>query len=586
MAPDLPRSHATSLKLTLILPYVVLIALLTGTIGVLSYWAGSRTVSTLSDRLLIEMAERISQAIDRHVHGSSAVLEAAFPDGMPAAPDIRDGWDGLRTRFWTATSLHTQPNDYVYYGNIAGQGIGLKRLGPNEAELRAKTRPEEHRRYSHFTGINGPLHYQSTEANLFDPRERPWFKLAQNAPSHTWTSVYIDFGIKDLVVTRARKVLSASGAFEGVVATDVSLLALNQFVDKLGMSVNGRAFIIQPGGELIAASGMHNVRQRGDGTMERVTSESSGDPVIQAVYAEIQPLFSALTPVSAARSLVLQDVEGQTIHVAFRHVIDSAGLDWIAVVAVPRSDILAGVTRHVLLVVGAGLLALALAVVIGLRVFGRVANDVSALSQAVRLVGGGEIDAPIDVQRTDEVGELARNFQRMRHELFTDPLTGIANRSALQHFLAALMRAPAQGAATEPFALLFIDLNRFKPLNDRHGHDNGDRALAEVAQRLRQTLRTEDHVARLGGDEFVAVLRGIPDHHAAQSVRAKVEAALLPPLTTLEGIPEGEEVTLGASVGVACYPEDGRDAQTLLKHADQDMYRDKKARSPGPESRI
>ncbi len=165
----------------------------------------------------------------------------------------------------------------------------------------------------------------------------------------------------------------------------------------------------------------------------------------------------------------------------YTQAIQSPRPIWLAVVAMPQSDMLAGIRRHVVLVGALGLLALGLALAIGLRIFGGVARDMRPLTHAVRRVGQGDIDAPIHVPRNDEIGELAHNFHHMRDRLFTDALTGVNNRSALHHILSALLAPPAQ-----PFALLFIDLNRFKPLNDRWGHDNGDRALAEVAQRMRQ----------------------------------------------------------------------------------------------------
>lgn len=123
-----------------------------------------------------------------------------------------------------------------------------------------------------------------------------------------------------------------------------------------------------------------------------------------------------------------------------------------------------------------------------------------------------------------------------------------------------------------------MDLNLFKPLNDRWGHDNGDRALTEVAQRLRQQVRAADHVARLGGDEFVVVLRDVDTLAKARTLADKLVATLSAPLTTLENIPAGEMVHLGASVGIALYPADGQDVQSLLRHADQQMYQDKAQR--------
>jgi len=570
-----PRS---SLKLSLVLPFIALIALLTGTLGVLWYWTGSRTVSTLSQQLMTEMASRISQAVDQHVQGSGAMLEAAFPEGLPAGPDIAKDLPALRERLWIATSLSGQAGDYAYYGNLAGQGIGLKRLGRDLGELRLKTRAEDHRRYYRVDGIAARPVAQALEAAPFDPRTRPWFERARAAKGHVWTPVYIDFNARDLVMTRARRVLSPAGEFEGVVATDVFMHALQQFVAGLHMVTGGRAFIFEPDGALIAASDMPNIREGRDGKPERVNAANCGDPLVEAIHAQLGPLLQPGGPAAGAPQLI--DAHGKAVQIAYRHIVDNAGLDWIAVVALPHDDMLAGMRRHVVLVAALGLLALGLALALGLRVFGGVADDMRSLTHAVRRIGQGEIDTPIEVRRNDEIGELARNFHQMRHSLFTDALTGSANRSALQHTLAALTRPGPQGQAPAPFALLFIDLNRFKPLNDRFGHDNGDRALAEVAQRLRAQLRASDLLVRLGGDEFVAVLPGIDSDAQAQAARRHIETTLAPPLTTLHDVPEGETVTVGAAVGQALYPRDGQDAETLLKHADQDMYRHKEPGAP------
>ena len=112
---------------------------------------------------------------------------------------------------------------------------------------------------------------------------------------------------------------------------------------------------------------------------------------------------------------------------------------------------------------------------------------------------------------------------------------------------------------------------RFRDLYER----GGDLALAEISLRLRNLLRPDDVVARLGGDEFILILRGVSDEEQVQAVRLKIDHALQLPLTTLQGLPAGEIVTVGASVGQVLYPRDALDPQSLLKQADQDMYRNK-----------
>ena len=146
-----------SLRQWLTLPYTALVFGVVVLIGTLSYRTGSQAVDTIANHLLLETVARIGQAVDRHVVGSAAVLEAAFPNGMAAPASIDAELSALRTRFWIATSLHLDPNNYVYYGSEQGQVFGLWRFNTQDAELRVKLRADKPRVKYLFTGINGAL---------------------------------------------------------------------------------------------------------------------------------------------------------------------------------------------------------------------------------------------------------------------------------------------------------------------------------------------------------------------------------------------------------------------------------------------
>jgi len=146
-----------SLRQMLTVPYVLLVLLLAATIGGLSYAAGRVAVDTLSKQLLSEMVYRIAQAAEMHVSGSSAVLETAFPTDVAAPENVADDLDNLRTRFWLATSVHREPNNYAYYGDRNGQFFGLWRHSASDAELRLRTSGEGPRTIHGFTGISGEL---------------------------------------------------------------------------------------------------------------------------------------------------------------------------------------------------------------------------------------------------------------------------------------------------------------------------------------------------------------------------------------------------------------------------------------------
>lgn len=159
---------------------------------------------------------------------------------------------------------------------------------------------------------------------------------------------------------------------------------------------------------------------------------------------------------------------------------------------------------------------------------------------------------------------------RLRRLALHDALTGLANRRLLAIRLRkAIAEARAAGSS---FALVFLDLDRFKQINDRFGHSIADALLRQVARRLRHAVRSQDTVARLHGDEFVLLLRSAPRAHSAEAIAARVADWLEQPFTIADS-----RLSISCSVGVSLYP-DGTDGRELLKDADHAMYRRKRMR--------
>lgn len=177
-------------------------------------------------------------------------------------------------------------------------------------------------------------------------------------------------------------------------------------------------------------------------------------------------------------------------------------------------------------------------------------------------------------QRTTELAEanarLRHNEQRLEEIANQDPLTGTANRRLLEERTAQARAAADQRGVS--IALLLIDLDRFKPVNDRHGHAVGDEVLRGVAERIRAEIRGSDTVARIGGDEFVVLLERVRSAEDAGRVAAKLIASLTAPFRI-----EGLHIQIGASIGIALYPEHSSDTQTLRQYADIAMYQAKQA---------
>jgi diguanylate cyclase (GGDEF)-like protein len=164
--------------------------------------------------------------------------------------------------------------------------------------------------------------------------------------------------------------------------------------------------------------------------------------------------------------------------------------------------------------------------------------------------------------------------EQIEHLAYHDTLTGLPNRSLfLDHVRVALVRAEREGQSA---ALLFLDLDRFKSVNDSLGHSSGDEVLKAVAERLRGVLRQGDVVARLSGDEFTVLLPAAGSEHDLGGVAGKLLDALRHPIPF-----QGRRIVITASLGISCFPDHGREAEDLLRKADLAMYQAKRSGRDG-----
>jgi len=322
-----------------------------------------------------------------------------------------------------------------------------------------------------------------------------------------------------------------------------------------------------------------------------LVTDASGAPLFQSERFGAPPqvpanFFTAASATSHRKHPLLVDFNGQRAFVKAAEVLPDLRLFAV----LPEAELLQASSRLATVVAAITLISVVLTGTwLFLALHYLVISPLQRLERRSREIGRGRLDIDNTLDGKDEIGALASALQEMVHNLkrsneqiryiaYHDDLTGLPNRAMFQEYLNHVIADARR--CDKQFALLFLDIDDFKRVNDTLGHQAGDRLLQEITDRLAQCLRRADYVARidtrgeadellarLGGDEFVILLPDLKDAHAASSLATRLITALAEPLAI-----DDHEFYISASIGITLYPSDGKDADELVKNADIAMY--------------
>ncbi|HZW23358.1 diguanylate cyclase [Noviherbaspirillum sp.] len=569
----------TSLKRVLVVPFILLVL----SLAVVIYWASHRSADyagqEFSQRVLLDMVGRVTTQTESHLSGARVALNTVVPNPIYSPADytttpflIPSTVEDLERQLWVATGFFPAVNNYAYFGGADGSFVGILRA-VDHIELRLRE-PGANTRKVYSVGAPGKR-LGLLRTDNYDPRTRPWYKTALVNGQESWSSVYTDFTTREPTITLSKPAYGADHQLVGVAATDLSLSQLTDFFSSLSVSRHGVAFVVERSGAIIATSTNELPYRVENDALVRLMAGESVSPLLRQAYEQVlqwQRDGDRLeTPVSREF-----ETDMGVIQVGASLLRDTAGLEWITVVAIPRADFIGNVSTVFYESFGIAFIAVLLLLALGSGLLHWVLTDIRKLTNAAESIGQGRPLAPLDIRRADEIGVLAKSLQEMERNLRTDKLTGVLNRQSLVSQI-EFRASTASEVMPLKFALLFVDLDFFKQVNDEHGHDAGDKVLIEIAGRLKKALRADDEVARFGGDEFVVYLHGMYSAEDIGAVRAKLLQVIAAPVEVGPGI----ACRVGASIGWAQYPGDGMDIDALLKKADQRMFERKKARVAG-----
>ena len=358
----------------------------------------------------------------------------------------------------------------------------------------------------------------------------------------------------EMVVPITAPILDDQGQFRGVVRVGMPIDWILSYVRSAVGDAEMVILIHDRAGTLLAqAPSTTEPRRLPSGLWSRAGHESTAEAVDLGSYVvAFAPIMSGLLHVTVAIDQSTSAVEQQRIQL-----------------------------RNVAISVLVLLCGLTLAWLFAKRA---IVTRLETLSRYGERLGEGDLSATVSgFDTTDEFGRLALGLSKMarrlrariddladreaeaRHAADHDPLTGIINRRAFDSLLEARLH---RGSPTNSaMALFLIDLDYFKPVNDTHGHQQGDNLLRTMVDRMREIVRRDDVLARLGGDEF-AILAALTDDRAASALALRVVEGMATPVT----LPDGNTVTIGASIGIAYFPRDARTPAELFRLADRALY--------------
>ncbi|MFP3569098.1 diguanylate cyclase domain-containing protein [Paraburkholderia sp. SIMBA_030] len=550
-------------KLSVLLACIGVLA--SGATGYYAYRANRTMLVSEAERSLLTSTELLGQRFSVEI--GDAAADAQVLGGMPSAAAVAQFDNGLganksRERLAQVfASFMAHHAEYLQIRLIARQHYGLELIRFDRDANRA-VRVE-----------GSALQEKGQFSYVFDT-------LAL-APGRIYTSpitINREHGAHSAegkpTLRLGTPVANASGAVVGVVVLDIDLAGLLKRLQS-DLPSDYQVYLANEWGDFLVHPDASKTFGFDNG--RRVFMQDS--------FAATRPLFEQSRSEVLLNGLTLPgQAAGQVLAFVRRPFGVSEGNRFIVLgLAKPLADVLSDANLLGDRIIRMVLVSSAMAIILAILFARALTKPLHILAHAATHLFAGQAMETLPLKRTDEIGVLARCFDRLRREIKAqmdvlhnkqhelvhlathDGLTGLPNRMLfMQKLEAAIEEATRRG---ERLAVLFIDLDRFKQINDQFGHSVGDKVLVAMARRLRHELIATDVVARLGGDEFIALLEGSRSADAAPKIAARIMDTL-----NEELVIDAHCMTVGASIGISQFPADSVTAEELLLNADAAMY--------------
>ena len=402
-----------SLRTTLVTSFVVQIVAAVGLTGWLSFRNGQQSVTNLVNQISDEVTDRVEKHITTFSDTPYQFLQinaAAIRTGHFSLTD----YPAIGSFFWAQTQI-SDAVPYVYFGNSHGDFVGVWRETESLTTLRIRDQSTHPGRKIYQLDRQGEP-TALIKQDSFEPRSRPWYQAAINAGQSTWSPVYLFANPPRLGITQSVPIYGDSESLLGVLAVDLTLSDISQFLRRLDVSDAGEVFIIEGSGDIIASSVAEPPFLKTEGEETRLAAVQSRNPLIRAASQNLLTEFGGFEQIDASQRFTFK-LDGQTQFLQVTPLQDQRGLNWRMVVVIPKADFTAQIdanTRNTIILCA---FALAVATLSGILTARWLVAPVVRVAQASDKMAQGDLDQQVDPSLILETGALAESFNQMAGQL-------------------------------------------------------------------------------------------------------------------------------------------------------------------------
>jgi signal transduction histidine kinase len=417
-------AHRLSLQSILTVPFVIQVVVVTSLVGYFSHRNDQAAVHDLADQLMIQVSDRVDQKLDTYLalpHQVNQLNRDVIQRGLLDPKDL----DAAERYFFRQSQVFKQFSILSYV--LPDQTMAAAGRWFKGQDIVLTHHPSESVKDYTYLPDNDGKRKRLIYKTDYDTVNNEWYKSAIHAGKPAWTKIALaeEFDAY-LFISATAPIYNDKGQVRCVLGIDLLLRDISTFLQGIKISPKGKVFIVERDGMLVASSdGSPTYREITKNKYERISAFNSSSPVIQAVSKQLQTKFGSFQNIQTSHHLDLQlngDATQGLNESHFTNVVpwrDQYGIDWFIITTVPESDFVGEINANTRTTLLLCLCALGIATLLGVFTARWISRPILQMNAAAKAIAAGELDQTIDIDRKDELGELAQSFNRMAHQLKT-----------------------------------------------------------------------------------------------------------------------------------------------------------------------